>query len=414
MFTRRRANHFIALGLLWAFGVTLLRGLRRPNDWAEAHWLISYDFGPIKRGLSGTLLKPLLAAAPAQAAVTITIVSFVITGVLYIVLLALCWSILRRCEFSTNAVVVVAAFFTSPFVVMSGHLNGYSDGQIILLSIAAIALALRGRMWPAALFLTAGLLIHETIFVIGLPTVIWAALLRSRDERGRVAWGSLAPFLLPVVAFGVLFLYQSFVINAAGLEGALITHLKGFPFIEYDQEVIVPRSFAKSFVAHFLAQSPRAWGRVFDPALIVAVLPTVIVLLLFTREALRAGQAPRGLRSTAILLPFLPLSLHLIAWDTARIWTCPVVVGLLVVWIACQAAEPRRLAALDSRLVNCGLIVLPINVFGHIALMDWRVERFSIWWRAILYLPLAASLILSFARRSASDYTRPINNQIFE
>ena len=54
--SERRANRLAALGLLWAFGVTLGRGLRRPNDWAEAHWLISYDFGFIKRGLAGSLL----------------------------------------------------------------------------------------------------------------------------------------------------------------------------------------------------------------------------------------------------------------------------------------------------------------------------------------------------------------------
>jgi hypothetical protein len=411
----RREPYLIALGLLWAFGVTLLRGLRRPNDWAEAHWLISYDFGPIKRGLPGTLLKPLLAAAPAQAEVTITIVSFAITAVFCVVLLALCWSILRRCGFSTNAVLLVAAFLTSPFVVMSGHLNGYSDAQIILLSIAAVALTMRGRTWPAALVLSVGLLIHETIFVIGLPIAVWATLLRPGEETGRVAWGRLAPFLLPLVAFAVLFVYQSFAVDAAELESALIAHLEGFPFIEYDQEVIVPRSFAKSFVAHFRAQSPRVWGRLFDPALMVAILPNVLLILAFALGALRAGQIPRRLRSAVVLLPFLPLGLHLIAWDKARIWTYPILVGLLAVWVACQVGEPERLASLDSRLVNIGgLVVLPLNVFGHIALMDWRVERFSAVWRAVLYLPLAAALVLAFARRRNSDYTRTVENRIFE
>ena len=67
MMPQRRADGLIALGLLWAFGVTLLRGLRRPNDWAEAHWLIGYDFGLIKRGLPATLLRPFTAASPERA-----------------------------------------------------------------------------------------------------------------------------------------------------------------------------------------------------------------------------------------------------------------------------------------------------------------------------------------------------------
>ena len=93
------------------------------------------------------------------------------------------------------------------------------------------------------------------------------------------------------------------------------------------------------------------------------------------------------------MLPFLPLALHLIAWDTARIWTYPIVVALLVGWVACLAAEPARLRAADSRLLTVlGLLALPLNVFGRVPLMDWRVERFSAVWRAALYAPLAGAL----------------------
>jgi hypothetical protein len=280
---------FLRLGLLWAFGVTLWRGLRRPNDWAEAHWLISYDFGPIKRGLPATLLKPLVIVAPQRAEAAITIVSTTLTAALCAVLLFMCWTILRRSAFSANAVVTVAAFLTSPLIVMSGHLNGYFDAQIILLSILAVALTLRERLWPAAFALTVGLFIHEMIFVIGFPTVVWAALLRPTKGSLESLSRRLAPFALPLLAFVLLFLYQSYAIDAGQLERTLIAHLKTFPFIQYDQEVIVPRSFAKSFVAHFRSQSPRVWGRLFDPKLMAAMLPTVLTSLLFIRGVLRAG-----------------------------------------------------------------------------------------------------------------------------
>ncbi len=164
----------------------------------------------------------------------------------------------------------------------------------------------------------------------------------------------------------------------------------------------MPRSFAKSFVAHFQSQSPRAWGRLFDPWLMLAVLPNATVWLLFIRNALRAGDATRGLAVVGGLLPFLPLALHLIAWDTARIWTYPIVVALLVGWVACLAADPARLRAADSRLLTAlGLLTLPLNIFGRIPLMDWRVERFAAVWRALLYAPLVAAL----ARRRRADYT---------
>ncbi len=402
MMPQRRADGLIALGLLWAFGVTLLRGLRRPNDWAEAHWLIGYDFGLIKRGLPATLLRPFTAASPERAEMAITLVATALTALLCLVLIAVCGSILRRAGFSRNAVVAVAVFATSPFVVMTGHLNGYFDAPIVLLTVLAVTLAWRGRAGWAALALTIGLLVHETIFIIGFPTVIWAALLANRRDvaTGQAAARRLAPLLAPLVAFAALFVYQSFAIDAAELESTLITHLETFPFIQYDQEVIVPRAFAKSFVAHFQSQSPRVWGRLFDPGLMLAMLPTVAVWLLFIRQALRAANTPRRLIMAAGLLPFLPLALHLIAWDTARIWSYPIIVALLVGWVACLAAEPARLRAADSRLLTVlGLLTLPLNVFGRVPLMDWRVERFSNWWRAALYAPAAIVLLGRVARR---------------
>ena len=402
MMPQRRADGLIALGLLWAFGVTLLRGLRRPNDWAEAHWLIGYDFGLIKRGLPATLLRPFTAASPERAEMAITLVATALTALLCLVLIAVCGSILRRAGFSRNAVVAVAVFATSPFVVMTGHLNGYFDAPIVLLTVLAVTLAWRGRAGWAALALTIGLLVHETIFIIGFPTVIWAALLANRRDvaTGQAAARQLAPLIAPLVAFAALFVYQSFAIDAAELESTLITHLESFPFIQYDQEVIVPRAFAKSFVAHFQSQSPRVWGRLFDPGLMLAMLPTVAVWLLFIRQALRAANMPRRLIMAAGLLPFLPLALHLIAWDTARIWSYPIIVALLVGWVACLAAEPARLRAADSRLLTVlGLSTLPLNVFGRVPLMDWRVERFSNWWRAALYAPAAIVLLGRVARR---------------
>ncbi len=408
MMPQRRANRLIALGLLWAFGVTLLRGLRRPNDWAEAHWLIGYNFGPIKRGLPASLLRPFVASFPNQAEMAITVISTILTTLLCLALLTVCWLILRRNAFSTNAVVAVAVFVTSPFVVMTGHLNGYFDAPIILLTALAVALTWRGRLGWAAVALTVGLLVHETIFIIGYPTVVWTALIRSQRDglTAHAAARRLAPLGMPLLAFAGLFVYQSFAIDAAELERTLIAHLETFPFIEYDQEVIVPRAFAKSFVAHFQAQSPRVWGRLFDGGLMLAVLPTVAIWLLFIRQALRAGNAPRGLAVSAGLLPFLPLALHLIAWDTARIWTYPLVVALLVSWVACLAAEPARLRAADSRLLTVlGLLTLPLNVFGQIPLMDWRVERFGAAWRAALYVPLVAALVAALARRRRADYT---------
>ena len=41
----------------WAMAVTMARAVRYPNDFAEAHWLLDYRFGFIRRGFAGTLLS---------------------------------------------------------------------------------------------------------------------------------------------------------------------------------------------------------------------------------------------------------------------------------------------------------------------------------------------------------------------
>jgi hypothetical protein len=407
----------IGLGLGWGFVVTLLRGLRRPNDWAEAHWLISYDFGFLKRALPGTFLQLLIAPGRDLIAVesAILLVSSFITAILCVVLLMMSVAILRQTHFAANTVFVLAALLTSPFIVMSAHLNGYFDGQIILLSWLAILFVWRGRSWAAALAIAIGLLIHETIFLIGFPAVLWAAVLRlysqrrsgdhsnhsghSTAARSTAGWlrhgplHSLLPFLLPVLLFIFLFIQQSLAFDPLTLEHELTAYLQKFAFIEYDQEVIVPRAYTKSFVAYVQTQGPRFAGRLFTPGLMATILPNLALSLWLLRQWLRGGRFPKSVVAIGLLLPLLPLGLHLVAWDTSRIWTYPLMVALLLLWTATQAAAPGRLEKANSLLLTIASpLVIALNLFSRIPLMDWRVERFTPVVRLLLYLPLLLAL----------------------
>lgn len=403
----------IALGLICGFCVTLLRGLRRPNDWAEAHWLITYHFGPLKRALPGTLLR-LIATDPRNAETTITVVASILTAILCIALIALALSILTRHRYTPNAVVVIAVFLTSPFIVMVGHLNGYFDSQIILLSILALALTLRGHRWAAAVVISIALLIHETIFVLGFPSVLWAALCTASREDdstdpttpGRFA-RHLFPFVLPVLVALALFAFQSFYVDATEIERVLVEYLQDIPFIQYDQEVIVPRAFAKSFIAHFQSQSSRLPERLLNPEMAVAVLPGLAVMLGFAGQICRKGEIRGWLTALGLLIPVLPLGLFLIAWDISRIWTYPLPAALLTIWTAGEVIPASRpLNIRSAALTLIGAAVVIANLFGHIPLMDWRIERFSTPLRSALYSPLLLVVFLVIAQMMASLYTK--------
>jgi hypothetical protein len=396
--------------LLWALFVTLLRGVRRPNDWAEAHWLIGYNMGVVKRGLPGSMLEPVRAIIPEAAEQLITIVSSAILAVLFLVLVVISGRILRLTSFSSIAIISVAVFCTSPFIVMSGHLNGYFDAQIILISIFALWLTLQSRQWIAAVIMSIGVLIHENIFVIGLPATLWVTLLLSLSDEISKGWNivyRLAPFLLPIGIFGVLVYFHSFIIDNTDLENMLITSLQNFAFIQHDQEIIVPRALSKSFVGHFISQSPRVWGRLFDSGLIATILPNVIVLLLFVRNILKTRLTPRYLIAAGLVLPFYPLSLLLIAWDTERIWTYSIIVSFMVLWASIEVTEPDKLRTVTSRsALALGMLVLPINIFSQIPLMDWRVERFSSLWRIVLYSPLVIVVFLAIVGQRVAKYNK--------
>src|ERR1051325_6529937 len=76
---RRRTQVLIAAAIAWTYCVTFLRALRPPNDFAEAHWLLDYRFGFVKRGLAGMLLSAFTVPFGIQPSErTIAVVSYVV------------------------------------------------------------------------------------------------------------------------------------------------------------------------------------------------------------------------------------------------------------------------------------------------------------------------------------------------
>ena len=143
----RRATAWLSVGVTaWALVVTALRSIRPPNDFAEAHWLIDYRFGMVRRGLAGAALHVMgLATAVGRSEAVIQGASYTVFGVFCLAFLLVCARILYRLDWrhGTLALVLVAA--TSPFVVTNAHLMGYLDHLVFVLTLAAVWLVLRGH-----------------------------------------------------------------------------------------------------------------------------------------------------------------------------------------------------------------------------------------------------------------------------
>ncbi len=90
----------------------------------------------------------------------------------------------------------------------AGHLMGYLDQIVAVLAVAAIWCALRDRYWTAALVTTAAVLVHETMFFIGVPVLLMTTALRPDSPRGRALVAALAPLVLPVAAGAAIFVMR--------------------------------------------------------------------------------------------------------------------------------------------------------------------------------------------------------------
>jgi hypothetical protein len=399
------ANNSIYLltGFIIILIITALRAFRLPNDWAEAHWLINYDVAFIKRALTGTIFKPLIYLnESSNVELCISLISIFFLLLFYFSLLFICFRIVKNFHFNISSTLLVLLFLTSPYVVMSAHLNGYTDNIIILLSISAIILILKNKIWTASIIIFIGVFIHENILLVARPPVFCIAYLKylkikPETGKGRYFLRNYFPlFLLPFLAFVIIFFNQVVFINA-GVKRDLTAHLSEFDFIKDDRNILVPKELTKSFFYYLKTESPKFFDRIISLNLIRIFIPLSLIML-FIRKNIKSAGIPKKFFIAVIFSVLVPLTLHLIAWDMHRIWTYPLISAMLILWGLSEFFSNMQFSKNYSRPLVFALIAAIIfNLFIHTPLMDNEFERFSNGLRILMYTPpllLVAYLLL--------------------
>ncbi|NRB37093.1 MAG: hypothetical protein HRU20_01340 [Pseudomonadales bacterium] len=397
-------------GLFWAFIITVLRAFRWPNDWAEAHWLISYEFGFIKRALAGTLISPFTnygdINSNAYLAIKIVSTSFLLFFCLAI--FWVCFRIIKKFQFNIHSVLISSIFLTCPYIVMSSHLNGYFDNIIILISVFASALVMRGKIWSSAILLSIGILIHETTFLVGFPSVIFVALIQQMRISG--VHGFLRMFvdfiyrykllfLMPLLIFAGIFINQTLFIDAAMIRKELVAHLSQFDFVQARRNLYVPDAFTTSFIDYLTRQSPAFFNRITAQIHVVHIGLPLLVIWGYCWHRLRGAAFRKTIFFVLVLISVLPLSLHLIAWDTSRIWTYPLVVAMLGLWGISETFPVEERTERDSLFFSIiFLMVMMTQLFIFTPLMDGVREQYANESRVLLYSPLLLLIALFFSQ----------------
>ncbi|HSP90475.1 MAG TPA: hypothetical protein VLN08_06200 [Vicinamibacterales bacterium] len=377
----------------WAMAVTMARAVRYPNDFAEAHWLLDYRFGFIRRGFAGTLLS--LASSTGLASHSEQAVAAASVMALVAFVLLLLWAASRVVSSDTDAGVSFAAaaiFATSPFVVMTAHFMGYLDHLFLAAAFAAAWLARSGRIRSAAALSAVGVLVHESFVLVGLPLVLLGAALRPEPRRRGGSFG-LLPLGLPVVVALALGVSEAFLLDRVVLRNQLVTHLSAFPFVGGDMNLFVPEWLTTGTLAAWREQRHAFWRHLADPNLLRLMVPSAALLVLAAAAVSPPGtRGRRGLGVAAAALA--PLALHAVAWDTARIWTYTIAAGFGGVWLC---SRDSRVAGPGRRwFLAAAVPVIAANLFARSPLMDGEVERFTAATRALLYLPFLAGASLAF------------------
>jgi cytochrome bd-type quinol oxidase subunit 2 len=115
------------------------------------------------------------------------------------------------------------------------------------------------------------------------------------------------------------------------------------------------------------------------------MLPSLLALLgvVFDTQVVAAVS----FESAAIVaICLVPQSMHLVAWDTSRIWTYSILCAFLVLWVDVELRPERKAASQFAVFVS--LVALLVNAIATTPLMDGLTDRLSVTTRLLLYAPV--------------------------
>src|SRR5688572_14664661 len=106
-------KHAIIVLMIYTLVVTIVRSFRTPNDFSEAHWLLDYRFGFMKRALVGEIVS--LVTGYLSIPITAQLISALSAAAFLIycsTLVVLSLRIVQRSGWSTATVLVVLVFLS--------------------------------------------------------------------------------------------------------------------------------------------------------------------------------------------------------------------------------------------------------------------------------------------------------------
>lgn len=371
---------------VYTLAFSVIKTIRLPNEWSEAHWLMDYRFGFIKRGLAGEIFGFFFE----KSILHIQILS---AGILLLLYTALIIISVRNTlqKYSIRKVLFYLVFFLSQYVVLSAHLIGYLDHVIFLLTILAVYLIRNKKVFLASLLTVLAVVIHEISFFLMVPVCLFALLVYEIPGKTLVFSSELFKkaglfLLLPVVATLSVSFYQE--LYGKENDQLILHYLENTGFISRKVAVMISSAYTESFGTYLKEQSPFFIERMFLSKNTVKFgLPILFMIYLAIREFRKVNKYILMLLAAVSLFPLL---LHAIAWDTFRIWAFPFMILFLGFWVLSNRFSDVEIS--DERLSWFEILIFVISVvlvgFFQNTLFENEIERLSKLERVVLLIPV--------------------------
>ncbi len=394
IYKNSRWHAAINLVVLMTFCITITRAIRLPNDFSEAHWLLDYRFGFMKRGLMGSLCT--VSTSMLGLSMTSHIIA-VLSGLSFCLMCGAFLIVLYRLiqnHRSTDKVVIIALLFSSsPFLVLASFCYGYFDALLYGFTILSVSLTLRNRPYITAVVQVVAILTHESYLIIGFPLVCFAAFQSCRTQNLRSDLRKhIISLSFPLIVFLGIAVFQSQVTTNIDLHRQILAYLGSFKFLTEQSSLqcaFVARCQTTGFFELLSQQNTSFLSRCLDPVGFIAVGPTFFAIQYFIHSSFRIRPfSPVSLSLLGVSIA--PMVMHSVASDTTRISTYIIASALLLLWILSETREPQPVNELFF------LVAIPtlfLNVFVHVPLMDFQIDRFSDIARLLFYFPM---LVLAF------------------
>ncbi|MET3538350.1 hypothetical protein [Chryseobacterium limigenitum] len=382
----------LALLYLYALIFSVLKTIRFPNEWSEAHWLIDYRFGFIKRGLAGQIFGFFFQKNEFNILLVSAVILLILYGCIYFIVLK------QTNNLSKNIyqVVFYLVFFLSQYMVLSAHIIGYFDHIVFLLTILIIYLIRKNLIFLSSILVCISLLIHEISFFLTIPISLFALIVAEMSDEKfsfkeafniKLVKKSVLFLTLPVVLMFFLSYYQELYGKENYLN--LFNYLNGSGFIKKDIADLVATSYTEKFTHYLETESKSFIIKMIYHKSFAFSIPILFLLFIVYREYQRIGLPLFFLFMIAV---FFPLLLHFVAWDTYRIWAFPYMTMFLGYWILNlkfknNADKPKQFPVV---LMIISALVMVFLAITQPELFDFEVARFSLIERILMVIPILA------------------------